>query len=62
MNPNSRDINENWNFFRNNLTALVDRNLPKPQYQSKSVMSNNKNAKKCNKSHKEAKHTGRNSD
>ena len=27
-NPNSRDINENWNFFRNNLTSLVDRNIP----------------------------------
>ena len=27
-NPNSRDINENWNFFRNNLTSVVDRNIP----------------------------------
>ena len=27
-NPNSRYINENWNFFRNNLTSLVDCNIP----------------------------------
>ena len=27
MNPSSRDINENWNLFRNNLTSLVDRNI-----------------------------------
>ena len=28
MNPHSRDISENWNFFSNNLTSLVDRNIP----------------------------------
>ena len=28
MNPNSRDINEKWNVFRNNLSSLVDSIIP----------------------------------
>ena len=52
MNPNSRDINENWNFFRNILTLFVSwLQYSQPKYQSKSAPPldytwNNKNAKK----------------
>ena len=28
MNPNSRYVNETWNFFGNNLISLVDSNIP----------------------------------
>ena len=28
MNPNSKDISENYSFSRNNLISLVDRNIP----------------------------------
>ena len=67
MNPNSRDINENWNFFRNNLTLLVDRNIPSRNTKAKVHLpwitrEIIRLQRKRNKSHKKAKQTGRNSD
>ena len=67
-NPNTRDINENWNFFRNNLTSLVDRNIPSRNTKAKAhllwitreIIS--KIQRKRNKNHNKAKQTGRNSD
>jgi hypothetical protein len=66
-NPNSRDINENWNFFRNNLTSLVDRNIPSRNTKAKAHLpwitrEIIRMQRKRNKSHKKAKQTGRNSD
>ena len=50
MNLNSRDYNVNWNFFRNNLTSLVDSNIPilntKANVHLPWITRNNKNAKK----------------
>ena len=66
-NQNSRDINENWNFFRNNLTSLVDRNIPSRNTKAKVHLAwitrqIIRMQRKRNKSHKIAKQTGRNSD
>ena len=60
MNPNSRDINENWNFFRNNLTSLVDRNIPSRNPKAKAHLpwitrEIIRMQRKRNKSHKKAK-------
>ena len=66
-NPNSRDINENWNFFRNNFTSLVDRNISSRNTKAKAQLPGItreiiRMQRKRNKSHKKAKQTGRNSD
>ena len=67
MNPNSRDINENWNFFRNNLTLLVDHNIPSRNTKIKAHLpwitcEIIRMQRKRKKSHNKAKHTRRNSD
>ena len=67
MNPNSRDINENWNFFRNNLTSLVDRNIRSRNTKAKAHLpwiprGILRIQRKRNKSHTKSKQTGRNSD
>ena len=67
MNPNSKDISENWNFFRNNLTSLVDRNIPSRNTKAKVHLpwitrEIIRMQRKRNKSHKKAKRTGRNRD
>ena len=67
VNPNSRDINENWNFFRNNLTSLVDRNIPSRNTKAKAHLpwvtrEIIRMQRKRNKSYKKANQTGRNGD
>ncbi|MBA1446886.1 MAG: endonuclease/exonuclease/phosphatase family protein [Gammaproteobacteria bacterium] len=66
-NPNSRDINTNWNFFRNNLTSLVNNNIPSRNTKAKNHLpwitrEIIRMQRKRNKSHKKAKQTGRNND
>ena len=61
MNPNSRYINEHWNFFRNNLTSLVDRNIPSRNTKVKAHLpwitrEIKRMHRKRNKSHKKAKY------
>ena len=62
MNPNSRDINENWNFFRNNLTSLVDHNTKAKVHVPWITREIIRMQRKRNKSHEKANQTGRNSD
>ena len=67
MNPMSRDISENWNFFRNNLTSLVDRNIPSWNTKAKVHLpwitrEIIRMQRKRNKSHQKTKQTGRNRD
>ena len=63
MNPNSRDISENWK-FRTTLTSLVDRNMPSRNTKAKVHLpwitcDIIRMQRKRNKSHKKAKQTGR---
>ena len=67
MNPNSKDISENWNFFRNNLTSLVDRNIPSRNTKAKVHLpwitrEITRMQGKRNKRHKKAKQTRHNRD
>ena len=67
MNPNSRDINENWNFFRNNLTSLVNRNIRSRNTKAKAHLPWIPRAilrmqRKRINIHTKSKQTGRNSD
>ena len=66
MNPNSRDINENWNLFGNNL-SLVDRNIPSRNIKAKAhipwiTCEIIRMQRTRNKSHNKAKQTRRNGD
>ena len=63
MNPNSGDMNENWNFYRNNFTSIVDSNIPSRNTKVKAhlpwitceIIRMQRNHNKC---HKKVKQTG----